>query len=58
MNGVVFQISEIQMAITAGTVSPNQLKLSSIPGIYPLTNPLVALNANCQEKPDTTVMMP
>ena len=32
MNGVVFQISEMQIANIAGQWSPNQLKLSSIQG--------------------------
>ena len=39
MNGVVFQISETQIAITAEPVSPNQLKSSPMHGSQPLTNP-------------------
>ena len=39
MNGVVFQISETMIAMTAGTVSPNQLKSASMNGNQPLTKP-------------------
>ena len=58
MNGVVFQISETQMAMKAGTVWPNQLKSASTNGSHALTKPFWKLNANCHAKPETTVMIP
>ena len=58
MNGVVFQISEMQIATTAEPVSPNQLKSSPTNGSHWLTKPFWYENANCQAKPETTVMIP
>ena len=61
MNGVVFQISETMIANIAGQWEPNQLVSALIHGSQAnqlLTKPLLMLNANCQAKAETTVMMP
>src|SRR3954452_10423239 len=61
MNGVVFQISETMIANIAGQWLPNQLVSEEIHGSQSnqlFTQPLLMLNANCQEYAETTVMIP
>ena len=59
MNGVVFQISAMQITNSDDHCPPNQSVSAATPGTQPnqeFTNPLSRSNAYCQEKADTTVM--
>src|SRR3954463_3478141 len=59
MNGVVFQISDRQITRSEVHLAPNQSVVVLTPGSQAnqlLTNPVVMLKANAQEKAETTVM--
>ena len=58
MNGVVFQISETMIANIAGSGLAEPVEVGVEERQPAVDEAVVELNANCQAKPETTVMMP